>query len=223
MRRRRAARRGVAVVLPVSVALVAAVLVAAVLVAAVAGPAAALTASRPGARTLKSGAATVKLGVGTVKLGAATFKPRIGTAMGIEPRHGSDVAVTGPAIPAAYHGGSVMRDVTIHTVFWAPAGYRFDGPPSPGVLGYQALIQQFFTDVAHDSGTTANVFSLLDQYGDRSGRRQLPDPLRRGRRLRRRRRPVSARFSPVHLARRRGHLRDRSRAPAGGRQAHRPG
>ena len=62
-----------------------------------------------------------------------------------------------------------MRNVTIHTVFWAPAGYRFDGSPGGGALGYQALIQQFFTDVAHDSGGTSNIFSTLDQYGDGSG------------------------------------------------------
>ena len=62
-----------------------------------------------------------------------------------------------------------MRDVTIHTVFWAPPGYHFDASPGAGTAGYEALIQQFFTDVAHDSGTTSNIFSLLDQYGDHSG------------------------------------------------------
>ena len=35
-------------------------------------------------------------------------------------------------IPVAYHGGPVMRNVTIHTVFWAPAGYHFDGAPARG-------------------------------------------------------------------------------------------
>src|SRR4029077_20774570 len=74
-----------------------------------------------------------------------------------------------PSIPVLYHGGSVMRNVTIHTVFWAPAGYHFDGSPGPGVLGYEALIQQIFVDVAHDSGSTGNIFSLLDQFGDHSG------------------------------------------------------
>ncbi len=74
-----------------------------------------------------------------------------------------------PSIPVLYHGGSVMRNVTIHTVFWAPAGYHFDGSPGPGVLGYEALIQQFFADVAHDSGSTGNIFSLLNQFGDHSG------------------------------------------------------
>ncbi len=99
-----------------------------------------------------------------------SFRPRIGNAMGIEPAHGASTdAGEGQGIPVAYHGGSVMRNVTIHTVFWAPAGYRFDGSPGGGALGYQALIEQFFTDVAHDSGGTANIFSTLDQYGDGSG------------------------------------------------------
>lgn len=62
-----------------------------------------------------------------------------------------------------------MRDVTIHTIFWAPAGYHFDGSPAAGVPGYRALIEQFFSDVAHDSGSTTNIFSLVDQFGDHAG------------------------------------------------------
>jgi hypothetical protein len=62
-----------------------------------------------------------------------------------------------------------MRDVIIHTVFWAPAGYRFDGSPGAGALGYQALIEQFLADVAHDSGSATDLFSVLDQYGDDHG------------------------------------------------------
>ncbi|MGP0050834.1 MAG: hypothetical protein ACLPZR_18605 [Solirubrobacteraceae bacterium] len=100
---------------------------------------------------------------------ATTFRPRIGFALGLEPvRSGREIAVA-PSIPVVYHGGSVMRDVTIHTIFWAPGGYHFDGSPAPGVLSYEPLIEQFLTDVAHDSGQTTNIFSLLDQYGDGSG------------------------------------------------------
>ena len=97
------------------------------------------------------------------------FKPRIGFAMGLLPLHGAQEVATSPSIPVVYHGGVVMRNVTIHTIFWAPAGYRYDGAPSAGTLGYVPLIQQFLTDVAHDSGSTANIFSLLNQFGDRSG------------------------------------------------------
>jgi hypothetical protein len=98
------------------------------------------------------------------------FPPRIRHAMGIVPPYGRAAPPTNPnGIPVAYHGGPVMRAVTLHTVFWAPAGYRFDGSPGPGTLGYQPLIQQFLADGAHDSGSSANVFSLLNQYGDGAG------------------------------------------------------
>jgi hypothetical protein len=136
------------------VAMIAAVLAA----GALAGPA--------GAATGPAGTATGPAGTAG---GATRFKPRIAGAMGIEPAHGSAATATGPAIPAAYHGGSVMRDFTIHTVFWAPGGAHFDGPPAPGTSGYEALVQQFLADVAHDSGTASNIFSLLDQYGDHAG------------------------------------------------------
>jgi hypothetical protein len=129
-----------------------------------------------GVREGRVAAVVVALVVAVVMACAGTatarqpFRPRIGNAMGIEPLRGADDNAGGsPGVPAAYHGGSVMRNVTIHTVFWAPAGYHFDGAPGGGVLGYQALIQQFFADVAHDSGDASNIFSTLDQYGDRSG------------------------------------------------------
>ena len=82
------------------------------------------------------------------------------------PARTQDIA-SGPRTPVVYHGGTVMGRVTIHTVFWAPPGFRFDGPPAPTTLGYEPLIQRFFSDVAHDSGTTGNLFSLLLQYPDR--------------------------------------------------------
>jgi hypothetical protein len=59
--------------------------------------------------------------------------------------------------------------VTVHTIFWAPPGYAFAGSPGGGALGYKALVEQFYTDVAHDSGTTGNAFSILDQYPDSGG------------------------------------------------------
>lgn len=100
---------------------------------------------------------------------AQRFQPRIGFALGMLPAAGRQELATGTPIPVVYHDGAVMRDVTIHTVFWAPSGYQFDGSPSPGVPGYQAMIQQFFSDVAAASGSTTGVFSILSQYGDRGG------------------------------------------------------
>jgi hypothetical protein len=99
----------------------------------------------------------------------STFKPRIGGAMGIVPAHGHADLASGKSIPVVYHGGSVMRGVTIHTIFWAPSGYRFDGSPAAGVLGYKQMLQRFFTDVAHDSGSQSNVFSVLPEFADRRG------------------------------------------------------
>ena len=135
-----------------------------------------MRAGRVDRRIAAAGALAVVLALTVVCASAAaaatrrpTFKPRIGFAMGLLPAHGAQEVASSPSIPVLYHGGSVMRNVTIHTVFWAPAGYHFDGSPGPGVLGYEALIQQFFADVAHDSGSTGNIFSLLNQFGDHSG------------------------------------------------------
>jgi hypothetical protein len=102
--------------------------------------------------------------------GATTvFRARIGAALGIVPAAGGPDIALGTNLPEAYHGGPVMRGVTIHTIFWAPTGYKFDGPPSPGVLGYEPLVQRFFSDVAHDSGQSSNVYSVVSQYGDGGG------------------------------------------------------
>jgi hypothetical protein len=100
-------------------------------------------------------------------VGKTAFRPRIGTAMGLMPPRGTLDTAVGTNIPVVYHGGSVMAGtVTVHTVFWAPPGYRFGGSPGLGILGYEALIQRFFTDAAHDSGRLSNVFSVLRQYGE---------------------------------------------------------
>ncbi|MGH2914117.1 MAG: hypothetical protein ACRDMX_03930, partial [Solirubrobacteraceae bacterium] len=117
-----------------------------------------------------AGALALSLSCGTDQaLAARAFMPRQGFALGLEPAAGRQEIATATNRPVVYHGGDVMRDVTIHTVYWAPPGYRFDGSPGAGALSYQALISQFFSDGAHDSGSQSSVLSLLDQYGDRSG------------------------------------------------------
>ena len=113
-----------------------------------------------------AGAASAK----TRDLAPHAFRPRIGFAMGILPKLGTLPEITsGTNWPVVYHGGDVMRNVTLHTIFWAPPGYHFDGSPSPGTLGYEALIKQFLSDVAHDSGAPNNLYSTLTQYHDASG------------------------------------------------------
>jgi hypothetical protein len=122
----------------------------------------------------------VACGLAPAAAGASSFHPRIGRALGLIPpfaRDGkprpADVA-TGSPVPALYHGGAVMAGgVTVHTVFWAPSGYAFQGQPPGAAGGYQAMIQQFFTDVAHDSGAGGacvsagcNALSVLTQYAE---------------------------------------------------------
>ncbi len=100
---------------------------------------------------------------------ARTFKPRIDGALGIMPAASSQETAVSSNLRLVYHGGVVLHHVTVHTIFWAPAGFQFTGSPRPLVPGYQQLIEQFFTDVAHDSGSTSNEFSLGSQYPDSSG------------------------------------------------------
>jgi hypothetical protein len=88
--------------------------------------------------------------------------------MGIVPLRQDDVAAA-ESIAVVYHGGVVMHGVTVHTIFWAPPGFRFSPAPAGASASYQQLIQQFFSDVAHDSGTGGNEFSILDQYADGAG------------------------------------------------------
>jgi hypothetical protein len=99
----------------------------------------------------------------------ATFRPRVGSAMGLVPHQGVLDPAAGSAPLVVYHGGRVMRGVTIHTVFWAPPGYRFDGSPGPGVPGYEALIKQFLVDATRGGPATTDIFSTITQYHDRSG------------------------------------------------------
>jgi hypothetical protein len=106
---------------------------------------------------------------GIVSSRAPGLRPRIGGAMGIIAPLGRQEIAVGENIPVLYHGGSVMRGVTVHTIFWAPAGHQFDGGPA-GSRSYVQLIQQFFTDLAHDSGTSGNALGVLDEYGDGAGK-----------------------------------------------------
>lgn len=82
--------------------------------------------------------------------------------------------------PLTYHGGPTMAGgVTVHAIFWAPPGYRFLGAP-PGSLSYEAMLEQYFGDVAASStgtlgspctNTSCNVFTVEPEYasGTRPG------------------------------------------------------
>jgi IPT/TIG domain len=65
--------------------------------------------------------------------------------------------------PVEYHGGPVMSSNTNYAIYWDPSG----APAYPA--GYQAGLDRYFQDLAHDSGGVQNTDSLLPQYGDSAG------------------------------------------------------
>jgi len=62
----------------------------------------------------------------------------------------------------AYHGGPVMHANTVYAIYWVPSGFSIQS-------GYDTLINNFFGDVAADSGHTTNVYYSDTQYSDGSG------------------------------------------------------
>ena len=62
-----------------------------------------------------------------------------------------------------YNGGPVMPSNTDYAVYWSPAGAS--GYP----VGYTGGINQWFTDLAHDSGGHQNTDSVSAQYQDLTG------------------------------------------------------
>lgn len=55
------------------------------------------------------------------------------------------------------HGGPTMTTNKTYAIYWIPSGYSV-------ASGYASTINQFFADVAHDSGLTTNVYSVATQY-----------------------------------------------------------
>ena len=62
-----------------------------------------------------------------------------------------------------YNGGPVMASNTNYAIYWDPAG----APAYPA--GYESGINQYFEDLAHDSGGNENVDSVATQYNDAAG------------------------------------------------------
>jgi PKD domain-containing protein len=60
-----------------------------------------------------------------------------------------------------YHGGPVMPSNTEYAIFW--------GGPGSFPAGYEAGIVQYMKDVATDSGSPTNVYSVGTQYTDNTG------------------------------------------------------
>jgi hypothetical protein len=86
----------------------------------------------------------------------------IGGALVPRPRRASASAWATGKPNLTYHGGDVMRANTTHAIYWVPNGKTMSA-------AYQANIDQYFTDVATDSGATSNVYSVETQYYDTHG------------------------------------------------------
>jgi PKD domain len=74
---------------------------------------------------------------------------------------------------ACYRGGPVLRDPTVHLIFWqGPVNGKGEAStPKVGTFtqAFVATAERYFEDVAHDSGTQTNVFAVDSQYGDTTG------------------------------------------------------
>jgi hypothetical protein len=88
-----------------------------------------------------------------------------GRLRGIVPRAAQPLrfatAAPAPASPLTWHGGPVMHSTTAYAIFWDP-GSGFSS-------AYRSVITRFLADVAHDSGTPGNPYSVAGQYTDASG------------------------------------------------------
>ncbi len=62
-----------------------------------------------------------------------------------------------------YNGGPVMASNTNYVIYWRPSS----GPAYPAE--YQSGVNQYFEDLAHDSGGHENVDSVSTQYNDSGG------------------------------------------------------
>jgi IPT/TIG domain-containing protein len=90
-----------------------------------------------------------------------SFSPRQSTILGIVPVHSVQPFVQGNG-DLTYHGGPVMHTNQTYTIFWAPSGFSYPA-------GYENLVNQYFTDVGHDSGGNQNVYPIDNQYFDGAG------------------------------------------------------
>src|SRR2546421_7688485 len=56
------------------------------------------------------------------------------------------------------HGGATMTTNTTYAIYWNPSNWSQHLP-----TGYDTLVNQYFGDVAHDSGLTSNVYYAATQ------------------------------------------------------------
>jgi PKD repeat protein len=65
-------------------------------------------------------------------------------------------------LPLESEGGPVMHSVTSHVIYWDPATSQFTATT-------KGIVDNFFSDVGHDSGLATNVFAIAGQYTDSTG------------------------------------------------------
>lgn len=76
----------------------------------------------------------------------------------------ASVADARPSANLRYHGGAILPRTTPHAVFWDAASSGTDLPSFP--TDYDTVINQYFHDVAADSGLKTNVYGVGRQYFD---------------------------------------------------------
>jgi len=77
--------------------------------------------------------------------------PTLDLANGVTPYAGSGNLL--------YHSGPILPTNKTYAIYWIPSGYTVSSK-------YRSTIDQFFADVAHDSGRTTNVYFSDTQYYD---------------------------------------------------------
>jgi hypothetical protein len=118
--------------------------------------AAALVLAAPAGAVVVSGKGGVRVGVQPIAASASAQPLAASPSV-------FDSVVNGPADSgtASYHGGPVIHGLETYVIFWDPS-HAFTS-------NTEALVGRYLGDVAHDSGSTTNVFSVADQYTDASG------------------------------------------------------
>jgi hypothetical protein len=109
-------------------------------------------------------AAVVAAAAWTSQASAIIRHIQTGATVSYQPLRGAaapfDVAFTN----LEYSGGPVMPTNTNYTFYWSPSGL----PAYP--TEYTSGINQYLTDLGHDSGGHQNVDSVSAQYNDSSGK-----------------------------------------------------
>ena len=105
---------------------------------------------------------SVMLAAGASSASAVIVKLSSGKTVSYQPLRGAAAqSLFQPFAPTGnlvYHGGPVMTSNTNYAFYWAPSG----SPAYPS--GYQAGVNRYLEDLAHDSGGSQNVDSVAVQY-----------------------------------------------------------